>query len=81
MAKLKMIRMPKQPKLPKAPKANASVEVKKAHLDKISKLKADWKKRCSLVAAENRKRESLNRQSVELSKKIAEARAAYHRVK
>lgn len=58
----------KMKKLPKAPKKSASVEVKQSYLKKVAGIKA-----------ENRKRESINRQSEALDKKITAARANFNK--
>lgn len=55
-------------KLPKAPKASASVDVKERYLKKVAEIKK-----------ENARRQSENKKSEELSKKIAKARADFRK--
>mgnify|MGYP003299638004 CR=1 FL=1 len=55
-------------KCPKAPKASASVAVKEAYLKRLAEVKK-----------QNQYRASLNKKSEELSKKIASARASFHK--
>ena len=71
MAKLKLLKYPKQPRLPKKPKATASLTSKQAYIHRVATLKKTYADKCRHVDTENRKRNSDNKKSEQLSKVIA----------
>lgn len=71
MSNLKLLKLPKMPRLPKKPAASASLQTKRAWLNRAndSKIKYEAKKRA--VEAENKKRKAINEESKKASTVIS----------